>query len=135
MGMQIIATIGKAQLRVIGLNPQRITVESEARFPGAATWKGMDYQKTGLGEKRTLMEARTAPHVFGGLDALDWLIRHHEAGDVVNYIRLGANFLGQRAGSVGIRSLSYDETKLHPFDGVGRIVEVQIDLVHLGDRP
>ena len=133
--MRVIASIGKAQLRVpMGLNLQRLSVESEARFPGAPTWKGMDYQETGIGEKRTTIEARTAPHVFGGLDALGWLIRHHEAREVVNFIRLGANYVGQRSGAVVIRSLFYDETKLHPFDGVGRIVEVELDLLHVEDR-
>ncbi|HEX2020265.1 MAG TPA: hypothetical protein VGO17_15125 [Aurantimonas sp.] len=133
MALQTVASIGRAQLRVIGLNPQRIAVESESRVTGAPTWKGMDYQLTGRGEKRTQIEARTAPHVFGGLDALGWLIRHHQAQDVVNYIRLGSNFAATLSGAVVIRTLFYDESKLHPFDGVGRIVEVEIDLVHVGE--
>ena len=132
-GIQTLCSIGRAKLKVIGLNPQRLSYESEVRVPGAPTWVGMDYQKTGLCERRTRIEARTAPHVFGGLDALDWLIQHHEAQETVNYIRLGSGYLGQNRGEVSIRALYYDETKLHPVDGVGRIVDVEIDLVHLGD--
>lgn len=133
-GIRTLCSIGRSKLKVIGLNPQRLSSESEARVPGAATWVGMDYQKTGLGERRTKIEARTAPHVFGGLDALAWLILHHEAQDTVNFIRLGSGFLGQFKGEVTIRALYYDETKLHPNDGVGRIVDVEIDLLHVGDR-
>lgn len=134
MGMRVIASIGRAQLRVpMGLNPQRISVESESRVPGAPTWKDMDYQRTGRGEKRTRIEARTAPHVFGGLDAIGWLIAHHERQDTVNYIRLGSNFAARLGGLVVVRGLFYDEERLHPFDGVGRIIDVEIDLVHVGD--
>ncbi|WP_279480230.1 hypothetical protein [Aureimonas sp. SK2] len=133
MSMDVLAQIGRAQLRVIGLNPQRLSTESEARFPGAPTWDGMDYQVTGRGEKRHLIEARTAPHVFGGLDALDWLRRHHEALEPVEYMRLGANYAAKRIGRVGIRNLFVEEVKAHPLDGVGRIVSVELDLVHLGD--
>ncbi|MBK1625205.1 hypothetical protein [Afifella marina] len=129
MGIRITAAIGNAKLEVPGLSPQRISTESEARFPAAATWKGMDYQATGLGEKRLVIEARTAPHVFKGLDALGWLIRHHEASERVNYNRLGAAYACTVGGPVSIRALYYNETHLHPFDGVGRIVDVEIDLI------
>lgn len=124
--------IGRAQLRVVGLNPQRIGTESEARVPGIATWVGMDYQDTGLGEARTRFEAVTWPHVIGGLDALDWLKRHHEGREAVNYFRLHGQYLGRMLGTVRIRHLFVDETHLHPFDGVGRKIGVELDLVYVG---
>lgn len=133
MAMDVLASIGRAQLRVVGLNPQRLTTESESRFPGAATWNGMDYQRTGKGEKSYRIEAVTAPHIFGGMDALDWLRRQHEASEPVDYIRMGSNFSATRVGLVGIRHLFVGERKLHPLDGIGRIVEVEIDMVHLRD--
>ena len=106
---------------------------SEARIPGHATFKGMDYQLTGMGEKVTTIEAVTHPKVFGGLDSLGWIIHHHERQDVVNYIRLGANFLGTMGGLVGIRNLDYDEDRFHPFTGVGRKLEVVFEMVHFDD--
>lgn len=131
--MKELASIGRAKLVVVGLNPQRIGTESEARVPGQATWSGMDYQKTGLGEARTRFEAVTYPHVIGGLDAVEWLQRHHQGEEVVNYYRLRGQYLGRMQGRVQIRHLFIDETKLHPFDGVGRRVGVELDLVYVGD--
>lgn len=130
--MELVA-IGRSQLKVIGLNPQRIGTESEARVPGIATWRGMDYQATGLGEARTRFEAVTWPHVVGGLDAVAWLQRHHEGEEAVNYIRLRGQYLGRMLGRVRIRHLFVDETHLHPFDGVGRRVGVELDLVYVGE--
>ncbi|UIY44157.1 hypothetical protein [Methylobacterium radiotolerans] len=131
--MKELLSIGRAQLLVIGLNPQRIGTESEARVPGQATWSGMDYQDTGLGEGRTRLEAVTYPHVIGGLDAVMWLQRQHANREVVNYYRLRSNYLGRMLGRVRIRHLYLDETRLHPFDGVGRRVGVELDLVYVGD--
>lgn len=133
MGIQVLAAVGRAQLRVIGLNPQRLVTESEARFPGAPTWRGMDYQPTGLGERRFAIEARTAPHIFGGLDALDLLRAYHEAQSPQSYIRLGRSFAARRVGLVVIRNLAVTETHLHPADGMGRIVDVELDLIQVGD--
>ena len=132
--MMELVTIGRAQLKVIGLNPQRIGTESEARVPGIATWVGMDYQKTGLGEARTRFEAVTWPHVVGGLDAVAWLQRHHEGEETVNYIRLYGQYLGRMLGQVRIRHLVLDETHLHPFTGIGRKIGVELDLVYVGGR-
>lgn len=131
--MNELLSIGKAQLRVVGLNPQRIGTESEARVPGLPTWSGMDYQDTGLGEARTRFEAVTYPHVIGGLDAVGWLQRHHEGREAVNYIRLRGQYLGRMLGRVRIRHLFIDETRLHPFDGIGRRVGVELDLVYVGN--
>ena len=132
--MMELVGIGRAQLRVVGLNPQRIGTESEARVPGIPTWTGMDYQRTGIGEARTRFEAVTWPHVIGGLDAVAWLQQHHEAEEMVNYIRLHGQYLGRMLGAVRIRHLFIDETHLHPFDGVGRKVGVELDLVYVGGR-
>lgn len=129
-------SIGGAILYTIGgLNPQRITTESESRVPGHPVPSGMDYQLTGMGEKVTTLEARTWPHVMGGLDALQILRAHHEAQNEVNFIRLHGNYIGQLAnGPVVIQTLEADEEKLHPHDGVGRIVDVSLTLIHLPFR-
>ena len=134
-----LVSIGQAVLMVVGLNPQRIGTMSEARVPGQATWggAGMDYQDTNLGEAHTRFEAVTYPHVIGGMDMLQQLQAHHEARDVVNYIRLRSTvtFLGRMLGQVRVRHLFVDETHLHPFDGVGRKVGVEIDLLYVGKTP
>jgi phage protein U len=132
MSTTSLASIGNAQLKVIGLNPQGFGRASESRVPGKATFKGMDYQRTGMGEKVTTVEAITYPQVIGGMDAVAWLIRHHEAQDAVPFIRLGSNYLGEVIGLVVVRNLSIDEDRLHPFTGVGRKVEVSAELLHVG---
>lgn len=125
-------SIGKAKLKTWGLTPQVISTSSEGRVPGHATFSGMDYQLTGLGEKVTNIEAVTHPQVMGGMDSLGWLIQQHEAQSAINFIRLGANFLGSLQGLVVIRTLEYDEESIHPFTGVGRKVEVALELLHVG---
>jgi phage tail protein len=125
-------SVGKARLKVFGLNPQAVSTSSENRAPGRPTFQGMDYQLTGMGEKVTSVEAVTFPQVTGGLDCLGWLISHHEKQDAVNLIRLGPNYLGSVGGLVCIRNLDYDEDRFHPFTGVGRKVEVAFEMVHLG---
>lgn len=127
-----LAAIGNAQLKVIGLNPQGFSRASESRVPGKATFTGMDYQRTGMGEKVTTVDALTFPQVIGGMDAVAWLIRHHEGQDAVPFIRLGSNYLGEVIGLVVVRNLSIDEDRLHPFTGVGRKVEVSAELLHVG---
>lgn len=130
MGVSI--GIGNAQLRVAGLIPQAIETTSEGRVPGRATFRGMDHQLTGLGEKVTAIEAVTLPLVTDGMDALGWLQAHHERQEVVNYIRLGSSYLGQMIGTVVVRNLDIGEDQPHPFTGVGRKVEVSCELVHVG---
>ncbi|GLR51285.1 phage tail protein [Shinella yambaruensis] len=122
-------SIGGARLSVIGLNPQRLSSSSEARWPGHATPSGMSYQKTGLGPRTLTIDAKTFPHVTGGLDAYAILQAHHEMQSVVPYMRLRGNYLGQASGLVGIETLDTDEERLHPFDGVGREVDVTIGLI------
>ena len=125
--------VGRAQLKVIGLNPQRISRSSESRVPGKATFNGMHYQPTGMGERTTLIEAITFPIVMGGMDALGHLESHHISQQEVSYFRLGANFLGVRVGAVIARSLYIDEDRPHPFTGVGRSVLVEAELLHVSD--
>ena len=129
--MAALVGIGRARLRTVGLSPQSIARSSEARVPGRPTFGGMSYQKTGRGEEVTVVEAVTMPHVIGGMDAVGWLLAHHKRGDTVNYFRLGANFLGELVGPVVIRTHDIDESHLHPFSGVGRRVEVALELVHV----
>ena len=132
--MTSLAALGEAHFEVIGLNPQRIGTMSEARVIGQPTFGGMDYQVTGLGEAHTRFEALTYPHVINGLDAVAWLQQYHESQTAVNYIRMrNANtFLGRMLGQVQIRHLFIDETHLHPFDGIGRKIGVELDLVYVG---
>lgn len=130
--MSGLIAVGSAVLRVIGTNPQRVTMRSEGRVPGQPTFGGMDYQATGLGDQVTTIEAETWPLVTGGLDAIAWLQLHHERQDEVNLIRLAANYLGRLDGLVVIRELEIEEGRIHPFTGVGRRVSVVVDLLHVG---
>lgn len=127
-------SIGGAILYTIGLNPQRISTSSESRVPGHAVQRGMDYQRTGLGPRSTIIDARTFPHVTGGMDAFAILKLHHEQQAVVPLIRLHGNYLGLARGEVIIETLDVDEERLHPFDGVGRMVDVTIGLINLPAR-
>lgn len=127
-------SIGGAILFTVGLSPQRLSHSSESRLPGHAVQSGMDYQRTGMGERSTIIDARTWPHVTGGLDALAMLRMHHETQAVVPFIRLHGNYLGLSGGMVVIQALDADEEKLHPHDGVGRIVDVIMRLVRMPGR-
>jgi len=124
-------SIGGAILYTIGLNPQRLSYSSEARFPAHPIAAGMTYQKTGAGAETVTIEAKTLPHVFGGLDAYAILKAHHRSQAAVPFIRLRGNYLGEASGLCVIESLDSDEERLHPFDGVGREVEVTIGLIML----
>lgn len=134
--LTVLCTLGNAQFKVVGLNPQRIGTMSEARVIGQPTFGGMDYQATGLGEAHTRFEAVTYPHVIRGLDAVAWLQQYHEAQTELNYIRLRnmQTYLGRMLGRVQIRHIFIDETHLHPLDGVGRKVSVELDLVYIGSQ-
>lgn len=124
-------SIGGAILYTIGLNPQRLSYSSEARFPAHATPGGLAYQKTGAGPELMTIEAKTLPHVFGGLDAYAILKAHHRSQATVPFIRLRGNYLGEASGLCVIETLDADEERLHPFDGIGREVEVTIGLIML----
>jgi len=126
-----LVSIGGAQLRTVGLSPQRISYSSEARFPAHAVQSGLKYQKTGAGAQRVIIEAQTWPHVVGGLDAYAIIKAHHRQQNVVPFLRLRGNYLGVADGLCVIDTLDADEEKLHPFDGVGRIVDVTVGLILL----
>lgn len=127
-------SIGGAILYTIGLNPQRLSHAGESRVPGHATQAGVDYQLTGMGERSVIIDARTFPHVTGGLDALAILTMHRDMQTVVPFIRLKGNYLGIQSGMVVVQSLEVDEEKLHPHDGVGRIVDVVVRLIKMPMR-
>lgn len=130
--MSGLIAIGAAVLKIVGLNPQRVTNSIEARAPGRATFGGMDYQLTGVGDEVTTLEVETVPHVMGGLDAWGWIRLHLEEQDVVPLIRLSANYLGSVDGMVTIRSAESDEDRFHPFTGVGRKFRGTVELLHVG---
>lgn len=132
--MTVLAAIGPAKFKYVGLAPERFSAESESRVPGKPTFRGMDYQKTGIGEQTVVIEARTVPHVFGGLDSVAWLRHLHETQATANYIRLGANYQGEFAGEVVIRNLAIDEGRLHPKTKIGREVSVEIEILYVGGR-
>lgn len=123
-------SIGGAQLYTVGgLHPERVSFASEARFPAHATPSGLSYQRTGIGEQSLTIEAQTAPHVFGGLDAYAVLRAYHEIQAMVPLVRLQGAYLGLSSGLVVIQSLESDEEKIHPFTGVGRRVDVILGLL------
>lgn len=122
-------SIGGAILYTIGLNPQRISTASEARFPAHPIPGGLHYQVTGMGERTTTIEALTHPHVFGGLDSFARLRAIHETQRIVPYWRITSRLKGLASGACVIQTLEVDEEKLHPFDGIGRQVEVAIGLI------
>lgn len=124
-------SIGGAMLSTIGLNPQRVSYSSEARFPAHPVQAGLRYQKTGAGAQRIMIEAQTYPHVIGGLDAYAMIKAYHRAQMAVPYMRLRGNYLGQADGICVIETLDADEERLHPFDGVGRVIDVTLGLILL----
>lgn len=122
-------SIGGAILYTVGLNPQRIGYSSTARFPVHPVQSGFRMQKTGVDPERVIIEAQTYPHVVGGLDAYAILKAHHRAQNIVPYIRLRGNYLGESGGLCVIETIDTDEERLHPFDGVGRKVDVSLGLM------
>lgn len=124
-------SIGGAILYTVGLNPQRISYSSSARFPAHPIQSGLAYQATGADAETLTIEATTFPHVFGGMDAFAILKAHHRAQAVVPFIRLRGNYLGDASGLCVIETLDADEERLHPFDGVGRQIDVTIGLILL----
>lgn len=131
--MADLITLGGAHLKLIGLRPTRISRRSEVGIPGAPTFRGMVYQSTGIRERTATIEARTLPHVFGGMDALAILEANHFARKAVQYLRMTSNFLAVNQGLVVIRTLDIDEENLHPADGVGREVSVSAELVYIDE--
>lgn len=126
-------SIGGATLYTIGLNPQRLSFSSAARFPAHATQDGLLYQKTGMGARTLSIEATTLPHIMGGMDAYQLLLIHHRAQAIVPFLRLRGNYLAEASGMCVIETLEADEEKLHPADGIGRKVDVSIGLIMMPD--
>lgn len=124
-------SIGGAILYTVGLNPQRLGYSSSARFAAHPIQTGLAYQATGADAETLTIEATTFPHVFGGLDAFAILKAHHRSQSVVPFIRLRGNYLGEAAGLCVIETLDADEERLHPFDGIGRQIDVTIGLIFL----
>ena len=131
--MTSLVAVGAAVLEVIGLNPQRIGARSEGRAPGHATFTGMDYQLTGLGEQTIRLEFATVPLVMGGLDTLEILRAIFRSQAVVPWLRLGASYAATLEGIIVVRSLDVDEERIHPFTGVGRTVHGEAELLIVGD--
>ncbi|MGC4409629.1 hypothetical protein D4A92_19650 [Rhizobium rosettiformans] len=124
-------SIGGAILYTVGLNPQRISYSSTARFPIHPVQAGFRTQATGVDPERVTIEAQTFPHVVGGLDSYAILRALHRSQAVVPYIRLRGNYLGESGGLCVIETIDTDEERLHPFDGVGRQVDVSLGLLML----
>lgn len=131
--MADLISLGAAHLKLIGLRPTRLSRRSEVGVPGAPTFRGMVYQNTGIRERTTMIEARTLPHVFGGMDALAILEGLHFAREAVQYLRMASNFRAINQGLVVVRSLDVDEENLHPADGVGREVSISAELVYVDE--
>ena len=122
-------SIGRAILRPNGLSASELEATSETRVPGKATFAGMDYQLTGQGERLISFRACTVPQVFDGMDAVALLLANHSGQRVVNYFRMGPNYFGSLVGPVVIRSTGISEASLHPFTGIGRVVDCSLELV------
>lgn len=124
-----LVAIGGAVLEVIGLNPQGLSFRSEASWPSQEVFDAPPfYQATGLGERSIKLKLAARPHVMGGLGALATLRMHHEAQDVVPFIRMGGGNVGDVGGDVAIKEIGQEETKIAP-DGLGRRHEVDVTLI------
>lgn len=132
--MTSLVSIGGAILKVVGLNPQKIGQRSESRVAGKATFAGMDYQLTGMGEERVRLAFQTAPLLMDGLDAVEVLRLLHRQQAVVPWLRMGSAYAGSVMGLVVVQSLDVDEERLHPFTGVARIVHGECEMVVVGDN-
>lgn len=120
--------IGSAILEVIGLNLQRAGYRSEAHWPEQVVFDDEPfYQPTGLGQRLITLRLAARPHVMGGMENYAALKDHHEAQDVVPYIRL----VGGLVGEVAVFRLGHEEEKIAP-DGIGRWHEFEVELLIVG---
>ena len=91
-----LCAIGDAILEVIGLNPQRFEYRSEANWPSQPVFDGEPfYQPTGMGPRVQQLRLAARPHVMGGMENYAILKAHHEAQDVVDYIRFAGGYVGR----------------------------------------
>jgi len=135
--MSVLAVIGEATLKVIGLGPQEIIREAEANWPSQQVFDADTfYQPTGDGEVTMTLRLATRPHTHGGLEQYAALERHRKNRDVVMFMRLSAASsglpVGEVLGNVFVRSLSSREEKIAP-DGIGWRYEVEVELVFCGE--
>ncbi len=131
--MTSLVSVGGAVLKVVGLNPSGIGQRSESRVPGKPTFRGMDYQLTGMGEERIRLRFITAPLIMDGLDVIEVLRLLHRQQAVVPWLRMGSGYAASVMGLVVVQSLDVDEERLHPFTGVARIVHGECEMVVVGD--
>lgn len=132
--MTTLIAVGAAVLRPTGLSVQRIGTRSRTRVPAKPTFTGMDYQLTGQDEQRVRIAAATVPLILDGLDCLAILQQIHQSQALVPYMRLGRHYGGTLTGLVVVETLDVDEGRLHPFTGVGRVVDVEAELILLSSR-
>lgn len=129
-----LCAIGGAILEAVGLAPVSFGYRSESRWAAQPVFGGdVYYQPTGLGERIMPLRLAARPHVMGGLLQYRILKAHHEAQDVVPYIRLTAALVGDVGPNVAIRRLSHNEEKIAP-DGTGRRWEFDVELLLVGDQ-
>lgn len=135
-----LCAIGNAILEVLGLNPSTFDYASDANWPSQAVFDEEPYyQPTGLGARAMTIALAARPHVMGGLEQFEALKRHHEAQDVVPYIRLtgvaiGGFFqIGRVGGDVAVQHISQSEKRLAP-DGLGYRHEFEAKLLFVGRR-
>lgn len=130
--------IGDAVLEVIGLNPQHFSSRSKANWPSQEVFDDEPFvQPTGLGARTVTVRLAARPHVMGGLDQVAVLRRHHQAQDVVPFIRLSGLAssallpAGDVIADVGIEDISAEESRPAP-DGIGYRWEFEVQLIVVG---
>lgn len=124
-----LAAVGGATFEILGLNPGEFDYAAEASWPSdQIAGRGPLYQATGLGERVLTIAAMARPHVTGGLGSYAALKALMESQQVVPFVRLGANLVGEVAGAVFVRHLRHREGKQAP-DGVGYKHEFEFELV------
>ncbi|MBX3545607.1 phage tail protein [Chelatococcus sp.] len=129
-----LCALGDAVLEVIGLNPQGFDYQSEAVVATQTVFDDEIFvQPNAMGERVMRLRLATRPHVLGGLDQYQIIKRHHEARDIVLYLRMTAGVVGEVGGNVIIRRISHREERLAP-DGVGRWHEFDVELLYVGGQ-
>ncbi|WP_296579590.1 phage tail protein [Xanthobacter sp.] len=124
--------VGAAMFEIVGMVPSANDYQSEAQWPDAQVF-GTEpfYQPTGMGQRVLALRAGCRPHVMDGLTAYTALKRHHERQDVVPYIRMGVNLVGEVTGSVFVRRVGHLEEHF-AWDGRGYRHGFDFELVLVG---
>ncbi len=135
--MSVIALIGDATLKIIGLGPQEIEREAEANWPSKKVFDSDSfYQPAGDGDNVITLRLATRPHTHGGMEQYAALEQHRKNRDVVLYIRMSAAGsglpIGEVIGPVFVRKITSRERKIAP-DGVGWRFECEVELVQCGE--